>query len=170
MNLLGFFRVAFADLTRDLAFFIFGVVAFRRGWFETFPTRRGMTWLAVGAAAAIAWYVWALVPHGGGISGRTFAIVYLLWEELVCFGMCIGLLALFRSVANTQSRFGRVLAANQYSAYFWHPILIVGIQMVFVALPVGPLAKFALVTLIGVPVVFSWSWLMRNIRVVRSVL
>ncbi|HTP58796.1 MAG TPA: acyltransferase family protein, partial [Spirochaetia bacterium] len=64
MNLLGFFRVAFADVPRDLAFFVIGVLAFRRGWFDSFPLRRGMLWLGAGIVAAVAWYAWSLVPHG----------------------------------------------------------------------------------------------------------
>jgi glucan biosynthesis protein C len=168
-NLLGFFRVAFADLPRDLAFFIFGAMAFRRGWFESYPTRRGMIWLAIGAAAAVAWYAWSLIPHAG-LSAQAFSISYLVWEELIAFGMCIGLLVLFRQAANTQKAFGKVLAANQYSAYFWHPILIVGIQMIVASMPIGPFAKFILVSVVGVPVVFLWSWLLRNIRAVRAVL
>jgi glucan biosynthesis protein C len=168
-NLLGFFRVAFADLPRDLAFFIFGAMAFRRGWFESYPARRGMIWLAVGLLAAAAWYAWALIPHPG-IDKQAFDIAYPVWEELVCFGMCIGLLVAFRQAANTQGSFGRLLAANQYSAYFWHPMLIVAIQMAIASLPLGPFIKFIVVTLVGVPIVFLWSWLARNIRVVREVL
>ena len=171
MNLLGFFRVAFADVPRDLAFFIFGAIAFKRGWFESFPTRRGLLWLAVGVVSAITWYAWSLLPHSGvTLSARAFAIAYPVWEELVCFGMCIGLLVLFRQTANVQGRLAKFLAANQYSAYFWHPMLIVGIQMGFLALPLSPFVKFIAVTALGVPIVFFWSWLVRNIRAVRSVL
>ena len=171
MNVLGFFRVAFADVPRDLAFFIFGAMAFRRGWFENYPAQRGLAWLAVGVGAAIAWYAWALIPHPSlALDGRTFGVVYLVWEELVAFGMCIGLLVLFRQAANVQGPFGRLLAANQYSAYFWHPVLIVGIQMMFASLPLGPFSAFAAVTAIGVPVVFLWSWLMRKIPAIRAVL
>ncbi len=169
MNLLGFFNVAFADVPRDLAFFIFGAMAFRRGWFESYPTRRGMGWLAVGLAAAAFWYAWALIPHGGlGEAGS--AAMYLVWEEVLCFGLCIGLLVLFRQVVTAQGPFGKLLAANQYSAYFWHVVLIVGIQMAFAALPLGPFVKFAAVSLLGVPVVFLWSMLLRKVRIVRAVL
>lgn len=171
VNLLGFFRVAFSDVPRDLAFFIFGAMAFRHGWFESYSTRKGLAWLAVGVAAAIAMYAWRLIPHPGlAISQKGFAAAYLVWEELVAFGMCIGLLVLFRQAANVQGPFGKMLAANQYSAYFWHPTLIVGIQMVFVALPLGPLVKFIAVTALGVPVVFAWSWLLRRAPAVRAVL
>jgi glucan biosynthesis protein C len=171
VNLLGFFRVAFSDMPRDLAFFIIGAMAFQRGWFESFSTRKGLAWLAVGLVAAVAMYAWRLIPHPGlALGDKGFAAAYLVWEELVCFGMCIGLLVLFRQAANAQGPFGKMLAANQYSAYFWHPMLIVGIQMVFLALPLGPLVKFVAVTALGVPVVFLWSWLFRKIPAVRAVL
>ena len=120
MNLLGFFRVAFADVPRDLAFFIFGAMAFKRGWFESFPTRRGMGWLAVGVRCGNR-VVRTGAHSAPGLSAHASAAVYLVWEELVAFGMCIGLLVLFRQAAAGQGRFGRLLAANQYSAYFWHP-------------------------------------------------
>ncbi len=169
MNLLGFFRVAFADVPRDLSFFVFGALAFRRGWFERYPTRRGFGWLALGLAAAAGWYAWDLVPHAA-IGEVASGIVYLVWEELLAFGMCIGLLVLFRQVVRAQGSFGKMLSDNQYGAYFWHPVLIVLIQMAFVALPLGPFAKFVAVSAIGVPVVFLWSWLLRRARVVRAVL
>ena len=48
--LLGFFRVAFADVPRDLAFFVLGIVAYRRKWFETVSARAGFAWLGIGVA------------------------------------------------------------------------------------------------------------------------
>jgi glucans biosynthesis protein C len=169
MNLAGFFSVAFADVPRDLAFFVFGALAFRRGWFESFPRRRGMAWLGVGLGAAAGWYLFALVPHAP-VSRLAYDIGYLLWEELVCFGMCIGLLVAFREVVRGQGALARWLAANQYSAYFWHVLLIVPIQLAAMALPLGSFAKFVLVTIVGVPIVFLWSWLLRLLRPVRAVL
>ena len=85
--ILRFIKVAFADVPRDLAFFIVGVLAYRRGWFMRYPTRRGLIWLGVGAALGVLWYVyamalqprfpalqrapvagrWALLPVGGGV-------------------------------------------------------------------------------------------------------
>jgi len=170
-NVLGFIATAFADVPRDLAFFIFGVLAARRGWFERYPTRRGMGWLGVGLAAAAAMYAWRLVPHGGlALSDKAFGLVYLAWEELVAFGFCIGLLVAFRQFANRQGRLAGMLAANQYSVYFWHVGIVVVIQVAVRALSIPPLAKFGLVSLVAVPLVFLWSALMRKIPAVRAVL
>ena len=170
-NLLGFFRVAFADVPRDLGFFIVGVLAWRRAWFERYPARAGFAWLAVGLAAAAAWYAYDLgfLPFFS-LSDTVMGIVYPLWEIVLCLGLCIGLTVAFREAANFQGALGKWLANNQYSAYFWHPLLIVALQMTALAVPASPLVKFVLVTAVGVPVVFAWSWLLRLLRPVRAVL
>ncbi len=170
-NLLGFFRVAFADVPRDLAFFIVGVLAYGRRWFERYPVRAGMGWLAVGLVAAAAWYayvlaLWRFFP----LSGRAMDIVYPLWEAVLCCGMCIGLLVLFRKAFHAQGALGGLLARSQYSAYFWHPLLIVPLQMAILGIRLDPFTKFVLVTLAGVPLVFLWSHALRQLRPVRAVL
>jgi hypothetical protein len=170
-NLLGFFRVAFADVPRDLGFFCFGVMAARRGWAEAYPAGRGYAWLGVGLASALAYYAWDLVPALRPAMGEaSFFLVRLLWEGLLCFGMCIGLLTLFRGQAGGRGRLARFLAANQYSAYFWHPIPVVLIQMAALGLPLGPGWKFLLVTAVSVPVVFTWSALARRSKALRGIL
>jgi glucan biosynthesis protein C len=170
-NLLGFFKVAFADVPRDLAFFIVGLLAYPRLWFERFPRRAGMGWLAVGLVLAAAWYAYDLalgrVLH---LSGIAFDIFRLLWEGVFVCAICIGLLVLFREVIRSQGTLGKLLAENQYSAYFWHVLIVVPVQIAFLGLPLGPLAKFALVTLVAVPVVFLWSHLLRRPRFIRAVL
>jgi glucan biosynthesis protein C len=170
-NLLGFFKVAFADVPRDLGFFIVGVLAYPRGWFERYPTRKGMGWLAVGLGAAVLWYVWdQYLRDFLPVSGAAVAIIYPLWEIILGCGLCFGLLVLFREVFTAQRALGRLLAENQYSAYFWHVLLIVPLQMALLGVRLPPLVKFALVTLVGVPVVFAWSHLVRRLRFVRSIL
>jgi len=171
MNLIGFFRVAFADVPRDLAFFIFGAMAFRRSWFERYPTGRGMGWLAVGLVAAAAMYAWRLLPHPGlALSECAYSVIYTVWEELVAFGFCIGLLVVFRQVAKHRGRFGKILSSNQYSVYIWHVPVVQQIQRVVHLLSLCPLAKFGLVAAFALPLVFLWSALMRRIPAVRAVM
>ncbi len=170
-NLLGFFRVAFADVPRDLGFFLLGVLAWRRDWFARYPARAGGAWLAVGLAAAAAWYAYDLgLLRFLSLSETAMDIVYPLWEILLCLGLSIGLSVVFREAANSQGALGKWLAANQYSAYVWHPLLVVPLQMAALGIPLGSLAKFAVVTVVGVAVVFAWSRLLRLLSPVRAVL
>ena len=114
---LGFIRTAFADVPRDLAFFILGLVAYRRQWFLTFPRKAGRVWLAVGVTAGALWYVYLLALRAVyPIDGVALGVMYPIWEMLVCFGMCIGLTVLFRDGLNVQSRLLEALGASQYKA------------------------------------------------------
>lgn len=131
-----------------------------------------MAWLAVGVTAAVAWSAWSLFGQAA-LPLRAlglYDVVYPAWESVLCFGMCIGLLVLFREAIDVQGPLGKFLSANQYSAYFWHPLLIVSLQSVIHGLSLCPLVKFGLVAAVGVPVVFVWSWAFRNLKPVGAVL
>ena len=170
-NLLGFFSVAFADVPRDLGFFVFGVVAARKNWLARYPSGKGYAWLTVGVIAALGWYLWSLVPFFHfPLQGITFAVVRLVWEGILCFGLCIGLLIFGRDRWNRRGALGSCLASNQYSAYFWHPIIVIMIQKAALGLPISSGGKFLLVTILSLPIVFGWSWLARRSAAIRNVL
>lgn len=168
VNLLGFFSAAFADVPRDLAFFIAGGIAYRRNWFERFPTRTGFVWLGVGLAASAFWYAYAMGLLN--LSWATMQPIYPFWEELVCCGMCIGLLVLFREALNRQGRLGAWLAENQYAAYVYHPLVVVPLQIAVLGVAMTPLAKFVVVTVASVPLVFGLSHHSRQARFIRAAL
>jgi len=166
IHLLWFFQVAFADVPRDLGFFIIGLLAGRNRWFESFPARAGWRWLGVGVAASACWYAYALwLGRLLPLSGVAYSIVYPLWEELVCFGMSIGLVVLFREMLNRAGRLLTALGRAQYAAYILHLPVVVGFHAAALRLPLPSLAKFALVTLLAVPVTFLIShWVRRPLH------
>ncbi len=84
------------------------------------------------------------------------------WESFVCFGMCIGLVVLFRERANIQTRLTRWLAEAQYATYIVHVFPVLAFQALLVGLVASPLAKFALVTLASIPVAFLIGGLIRK--------
>ena len=134
--LLGYFRVAFADVPRDLGMFIVGMAAYRHQWFTRFPARAGMTWLGVGLLLAAYWYAFDLwlvkiVPVQEPWRGAMVAI----WESVFCLGMCIGLTVLFRERLNVQTALTRWMAQGQYAAYIFHVFVVLAFQAVLVGLP-----------------------------------
>ena len=161
--LLGFIRVAFADVPRDLSFFIIGVAAYRRQWLTRFPTRAGRVWLLVGTAAALLWYVYALgLKEVIPVSGIAYGILYPSWEALLCCGMCIGLTILFRDKFDFQGRLARAMTQSQYASYIFHVPIILLIQLVMVGINVAPIAKFFIVTFASVPLTFLFSYWVRK--------
>ena len=53
VGLLGFIQVAFADLPRDLGFFLVGMLAYRRQWLQGLPNEIESVWMGVGLGASI---------------------------------------------------------------------------------------------------------------------
>jgi fucose 4-O-acetylase-like acetyltransferase len=157
--LLGFIRVAFADVPRDLGFFIIGVLAYNQGWFQKYSTRDGYIWLGIGLVLSVYWYayslaLWKLLPT----SGIVMDILRLLWEMLLCFGMCIGLTVLFREKFDFQGKISKAMAQGQYGAYIFHVLFVLLFQFLVLALPITPFIKFVLVTLAAVPTTFLFSY------------
>ncbi len=154
--LLGFFRVAFADVPRDLSFFILGIVAFRKGWLKSVSAKAGRNWLLVGVGLAAFWYAYALglyklIP----IEGTAFDVFRVTWEAVLCSALCIGLVVLFREKVNGHGALARALGKSQYAAYIFHVPVILAFQYAVLNPSLPPLAKFALVTLASVPATFA---------------
>jgi glucans biosynthesis protein C len=172
IGFLGFIQVAFADVPRDLSFFILGAVAYRRQWFLGLSNEMGRTWLGVGLAAAALWYAYALARMLGmpGINPEIMGFAYPIWESLLCCGMCIGLLFLFRERLNFQGRWGKLMAESQYAAYLFHVPVVVLIQFAVASATLSPFTKFALVTAVSVPLTFLLSAAIRTPALVRRVL
>ncbi|HSR29714.1 MAG TPA: acyltransferase family protein [Anaerolineae bacterium] len=163
VHLLGFVRVALADVPRDLSFFIIGAVAYRRDWFSTFSRRAGLAWLLVGMGLVVLWYVYDLgLKAVWPIGDTAMDVIYPIWESVLCCGMCIGLTVLFREVFDTQSRLGKVMAQSQYAAYVFHVPFVLLFQYVVTGLALLPLVKFGLVTLVSVPATFLFSYAVRK--------
>ena len=151
----AFIRVAFADVPRDLSFFVIGALACRHDWLRRYPSRAGYAWLAAGLLLGAFWYVYALSsPQPAAIPTGAAGLAYAVWESLLCCGMCIGLMVLFRDVANVRTPLLAELGRGQYLAYVIHIAPVLALQAAALALPTAPLAKFVLVTVAAVPLTF----------------
>ncbi|MEN6425042.1 MAG: acyltransferase family protein [Phycisphaerales bacterium] len=172
VGFLGFIQVAFADVPRDLSCFILGAVAYRRQWLVGLSNRMGAIWLSVGLTLAVPWYTFSLGHLWSAlhISREVRGYIYPVWESLLCCGMCLGLLVLFREKLNFQGRWGKFLADNQYAAYLFHVPVVVLVQVGVANAALSPFAKFAFVTAASVPLTFLLSAAIRIPAIVRKVL
>jgi glucan biosynthesis protein C len=161
--LLGFFRVAFADVPRDLSFFVLGLIAYRRQWLSAFSSRAGRAWLAVGAVLAALIAAYDLVLHDiFPIGEPAWGTLYVFWESFFCCAACIGLLVLFRDKVTMHGRLAQALGKSQYAAYILHVPVILAFQYAVMNVAMPPFAKFALVTLVSVPATFALANVLRR--------
>jgi glucan biosynthesis protein C len=161
--LLGFFRVMFADVPRDLAFFVLGIVAYRRKWFEAVSAQAGYAWLGIGVTLAAFWYAYEFgLARLIGLEGTASDVLRVTWETFLCSSLCIGLVVLFREHVTVHGRLARALGRSQYTAYIFHVPVILAFQYAILQVALPPLAKFAIVTLVSIPATFSLAYLLRR--------
>jgi hypothetical protein len=165
-----------AHLPQYLSMFVLGIVAFRRDWFRRMPAKTGKIWLGIGLTASAARYAYnywgqSFLPRLTGTGGFNWrSLVWSTWEAIICVGMCVGLLILFRELFNKQSKFMSVLSDSAYTVYIIHVLVVVGLQFSIVSLAVTPFIKFALVTLVAIPLCFALSYLIKKLPFTKGIL
>ncbi len=175
-NLLFVVPAEIAHLPQYLSLFIIGIMAYRRDWFRKLSTKTGMTWLWIGLIAAAMRYAYSLVGRrflpsitaGGGLNWRS--LVYSIWEAFICVGLCVGLLVLFRDRFNKSGKLLSILSDGSYTVYIIHLFVVIGLQFGLGGSPLPPFAKFTLVTLVGVPLCFALSYLIKKLPFTKKVL
>ena len=165
-----------AHLPQYISMFIMGILAYRYKALYRLPTAVGMVWLGIGVTAA-AWY-YADILSGESlmmslpISGKNLgSLAWSGWEALVCVGLGVGLLTLFREWINRPA--GRLMAAmtrSQYGAYIVHILVVVGIQAGLRGLFLPPFVKFIFTTLFATILSFWISHLLLRIPGLRKVI
>jgi len=105
----------------------------------------------------------------GGLNWKSF--VWSSWEAFICVGFCVGLPILFREYFNcSPSRIVRKLVVAAYGAYIIHVLIVVGVQTGLHDFDLSPLLKFCLVTITGILVSFSLSYLLKLTPGIRKII
>ena len=162
---LGFIQVEPAHMPQYLSLFILGVFSYRWSLMESLAKARNIYWLIPGLGIYL--ITIAQLYHGG----RGPAL--FLWEyreALICAGVSLGLLALFRAYLNRQSHIVRILSENAYGAYIIHVPVVVALQYLGDPVHAGPFTLFVIVSLISIPASFLASFLLRLIPGIKRVL
>lgn len=167
-------------LPQYLSFFILGMVASRHDWLRTIPASMGIVGLVAAGLAAV-----LLFPLA--VSGRLFSLeiadpaafvghgtwqsaVYALWDSIFAVGVGLAALTLFRGLFGRTSAFGRFLSRQSYAVYVLHTPLIILLAVVLKELQLAPLAKFALVATLSVPLCYLVAFLVRRLPFASRIL
>jgi hypothetical protein len=163
--LAGFIQMEPAHLPQYLSLFVLGLLAFRWSLLDFIACRRNMLWFIPGLGLYLISIVLFFIP------GRPY--FNFLWEyreAILCVGVCIGLLALFKTYFNRTGSLMQMLADNAYGAYVFHVPLVVALQYAFDPVQAGALTLFVVVSLLAIPVSFLTSYLVRLIPQMKRVL
>ncbi|HLZ57366.1 MAG TPA: acyltransferase family protein [Ktedonosporobacter sp.] len=161
-------------LPQYLSFFVLGVIAFRRNWFQTIPGSMGRTGFIVALVATMVLFPLAVLSSTTGATflgqGSWQSAVYALWDSTFSVGMCLGLLTFFRRFFNQPGKPGRFLSRHAYTVYIIHAPIIVLLALALRGVHLESLLKFVLAALIGVPLCFVLAFLVRKIPFASRIL
>jgi len=146
-------------LTQYAMLFAAGIIAYREGWIDAIPKATAKLWSRVAILMVILLLVVSAVTDSREFSGglTLASLLGTTWEAFMCVSMCIALLALFQNRFNSQSSIKKALASNTFAVYLIHVPIIVLLQYMLIGVAIDPLAKFAIVGAVGVPLVFAIS-------------
>jgi glucan biosynthesis protein C len=162
-----------------ISLFVMGTVAYRRGWLDTISRERarGRLWGRVVA------FLIAIAPIlfmvGGALEGDTTAfrggvhwqaLVYAVFEQVLCVAMVISLLVWFRRRYDHQGRLAQALSASAYAVYIFHGPILVFVSLGLRGLEWHALGKFALASLISLPLCFAAGALLKRLPAAGRVL
>ena len=172
-------------LPQYISLYILGLIAYRSNWFFELTPKMGRDWSLIALVATLIILGGLVFPSAmqeAGASGtrqagyaiaggfQWLAFAYALWESFIVVGVCIGLLVLFRQRWNHQGRLAKNLAANVYTVYLIHPLLLVGFAYAFHVVALYPLLKWGIAVLITIPLCFLISSLIRKIPLANRIL
>jgi glucan biosynthesis protein C len=179
------FNVPLGYLPQYISLYVLGIVAHRRNWFFKLTPRMGRDWSLIALLATLILFAGVVLPSalqeagaagtqpaGFAVAGgfNWLALSYALWESFVVVGVGIGLLVLFRQRWNHQGRLAKELAADVYTVYLIHPLVLVGFAYAFSVVALYPLLKWGIAVLITIPLCFLVSLVIRRIPLANRVL
>ena len=158
----GFFAAEVAHLPQYLLFFVLGVLAFRRGWIDAL--KPGVCYVFFAAGVGVVLYYWIGRYAIGGSVFRHWE----LKEAVLAVGFLLGLVALFKSRFNSAGALLSEASGSAYAAYVFHVPFVLSFQVLFHPLPI--LAKFLIVSCLGILASFGAGAAVRKLPFMRKVL
>jgi glucans biosynthesis protein C len=170
------FSFQYCFFVQYIALFIVGLIAFRSNWLMTIPKETGRLFSKV-ALALLPVFAVLFVPTmlagqiaslWGGLHWQ--AAAYAFWEQLFGIAVIISLTVWFRENVNFQNRDMKALSDSSFTAYIIQVPVLVLLALGFQSIQLPLLAKFAIVSPIGVSICFLFAYLVRKIPKANRVL
>jgi hypothetical protein len=167
-------------LPQYLSFFALGAIASRHDWLRRLPGSLAVAGLVMAALASLFLFPLALSgslfsleltdPAGFVGNGTWESAVYALWDSTFAVGMCLAALIFFRRFFDGSSAFGGFLSRQSYAVYIIHTPIVVFLAIALQEVALQPLLKFAVASLIALPLCFAVAYVVRRLPLARRVL
>ncbi len=145
------------DFPQYVLMFAAGIFGYRGNWITEFPARMSLLWGSLALSLSVPLFA-ALIVFGGGLQGETAQYAggfnpvsagKCLWEALVCVGMGLLMLAIYRRYFDEQGPVARWLSDNAFGVYLIHPPILIGFAILLHPVALGAIPKAMLLTLLA---------------------
>ncbi|HEV2529967.1 MAG TPA: acyltransferase [Thermomicrobiales bacterium] len=161
-----------AFLPQYVLMFLVGVVAYRRDWLVTVPSRLGVRAATAALAATVTLLPLSMAGDGdrwrGGVAWESLA--FAIWESIFAVGVILGLFTWFRARYDHQGATWQRWTGESYAVYVIHAPIIVGLTLVLMQTPLPPLGQLVVATVVGVPGCYLTARSLRRIPTVDRIL
>lgn len=159
------FNITYLDLSRIpqyACFFIFGLIGYYNKWFSKIEKSTGIFWTRISIASILFWPI--MMVSGGILEGKIQffsgglhwqSLVYSAWESIICIGISISLIYLFKEKFNHQNKMTKYAASSSFTVYLIHTPIIIFIEYLLSGAAMYQFLKFLLVALGGTFISFS---------------
>ncbi len=164
------FHLRPGNYAQYVAMYILGIVSFRKGWVLKLTDGAGRLWVAVTSLAFVLYgaITFAAMKSGtlrsltGGSGLRP--LLGITFENILCVGMLISLIFIFRRNWNFQGRLTRMMASDAYMVFVLHaPIIVYSAYLAQPVLQSRPMTKFCLLSVVSLVLCFFISHYVRKI-------
>lgn len=155
-----------------IAMFTIGLIAYRGKWFLQIPEKTGKLWSRISAILLVLLAVFPALSKDpvrffGGFYWQ--ALLYALWEQLLCVAIIITLTVIFRKKYNNQGASVESMSASAYTVYIIHAPIIVILALSLRGIVLEPILKFVLVALLAVSICFILGNYIRRLPYLRNI-
>ena len=157
----GYWGMQFGSFPQYIVMFVLGIAAQKRNWLEKLRDVRVKP-LSVCIALCIlalpvAMFLGADPEYGfeyflGGPYWQ--AVVYAIWESVMCVFMSLLVLSVFQRRTDGSSRISRFASKSAFGVYIIHPVILIAGAVVLSGVQIHPLVKFVILVSAGTALSF----------------
>jgi glucan biosynthesis protein C len=165
------------DFPQYVLMYAAGAYGYRANWLAGLPDGLCIRWASLTLSLSAPLFA-ALILLGGGLNGDTASYAgglnpvsagKCLWEALVCIGMGLLMLTVYRRHFNAQGPLARWLSDNAFAVYLIHPPILIASAILLHAIVLNAIAKAVLLTAIAAVGSFAFSSLVLRKSPLRAI-